>query len=140
VLGDKEAHRLERLLRLLQLCFRNEDVRAIHLGLRNADGRVRAASRELLANLLDEPLRGTVMALVDDLPDDERLARIRGGPQVDGDYGRLVGAMVNAGSASVRSLAAVHAHEVGLAVGPVAGPFLAATDRHPFPVERSGGL
>ena len=78
LLRDKEAHRIERFFRLLQLRFRGEDVRSIHRGLWNADRRVRAASRELLENLLEEPLRGTLMALVDDLPPEERLARIPG--------------------------------------------------------------
>jgi AAA family ATP:ADP antiporter len=139
LLRDKESHRIERFFRVIQLRFRNEDVRAIHWGLRNADRRVRALSRELLEHLLEEPLRGTVMALVDDLPDEERLARLARGPEPDEDYHGLLSAMVEAGSPSLRSLAALHADELGFAVGAVPGPFAAATDRHPSPVEHIDG-
>ena len=116
LLKDKEGHRIERFFRLLQLRLRKEDVRSIHRGLRNTDRRVRAASRELLQNLLDEPLRGAVMALVDDLPDEQRLPRIPWEPGAnDGDYGALLARMMDAGSSSLRSLAAFHAAELGLA-------------------------
>jgi hypothetical protein len=106
LLSDKEAHRIERLFRLLQLRFRGEDVRSIHGGLSNADRRVRAASRELLENLLEEPLRGILMALVDDLPPEERLARIPGHqePRPDG-YQDLLAQMAAVESPSLRSLA-----------------------------------
>jgi hypothetical protein len=116
LLQDKEAHRIERFFRLLQLRLRKEDVRSIHRGLRNTDRRVRAASRELLQNLLDEPVRAAVMALVDDLPDEQRLARIPWEPGADDrDYGALLARMMDAGSSSLHSLAAFHAAELGLA-------------------------
>ena len=92
LLRDKEDHRIERFFRLLQLRLRKEDVRSIHRGLRNADRRVRAASRELLENLLEERLRATVMALVDDLPDEERLARIPRDPGTTSTIQRLLSA------------------------------------------------
>lgn len=129
LLRDKEAHRIERLFRLLQLRFRKEDVRSIHRGLRNTDRRVRAASRELLESLLEEPLQATAMALVDDLPDEQRLSRIR--PQVEAeehDYQVLLTAIVDAGGPSLRSLAAFHAAELGVQVDPVAGPHGEAGD------------
>ena len=133
LLRDKESRRIERFFRLLQLRFRSEDVRAIHRGLLNADRRVRASSRELLENLLEEPLRATVMALVDDLPDEQRLTRIPGEPRVDDDYRGLLSVLVESRSSSLRSLAAFHAGEIGLPVPAVAGPFAAATDRR-FPL------
>jgi ATP/ADP translocase len=122
LLRDKESHRIERFFRLLQLRFRNEDVRAIHRGLRNEDRRVRAASRELLDNLMEEPLRATVMALVDDLKDEERLARIPGEP-VSHDYQGLLVLMADAASTTLRWLAAFHAAEIGLRVAAVTDPF-----------------
>jgi AAA family ATP:ADP antiporter len=125
LLRDKESHRIERFFRLLQLRFRKEDVRAIHRGLGNADRRVRAASRELLENLLEEPLRATVMALVDDLPDEERLARVPGEPELDGDYRRLLTLMVEAGSSPLGSLAAFHAAENGFLVDAGGGAYAA---------------
>ena len=128
LLRDKEIHRIERFFRLLQLRFRGEDVRSIHRGLGNADRRVRAASRELLENLLEEPLRGTLMTLVDDLPPEERLARISGQQQApDDDYRDLLAQMASVESPSLRSLAAFHAGELGFAVAAAAGPFAAVT-------------
>jgi len=123
LLRDKELHRVERFFRLLQLRFRNENVRAIHRGLGNADRRVRAASRELLENLLEDPLRATVMALVDELPDEQRLARIPGERPLDDDYRGLLTLMTVAGSTSLRWLAGFHAAEIGLSAAPVSDPF-----------------
>jgi AAA family ATP:ADP antiporter len=138
LLHDKEAHRIERFFRLLQLRFRGEDVRSIHRGLWNADRRVRAASRELLENLLEEPLRGTLVALVDDLPPKERLARILGHQQPrHDDYQGLLAQMAGVESPSLRSLAAFHAGELGFAVAAAAGPFAAATTP-PTPVLEEG--
>ncbi|HET7294501.1 MAG TPA: HEAT repeat domain-containing protein [Vicinamibacteria bacterium] len=117
LLRDKERHRVERLFRILQLRFRSEDLRAIHRGLGNADRRVVAASLELLRNLVDDPLRETLMALVDDLPDAERLARIPGERRLEADYRDLLASMVETGSSSLRSLAAFHARELGFEVG-----------------------
>jgi hypothetical protein len=134
LLRDKEAHRIERIFRLLQLRFRGEDVRSIHRGLGNTDRRVRAASRELLENLLEEPLRGTLMALVDDLPPEERLARIPGHQQPrHDDYQAHLAQMAAVESTSLRSLAAFHAGELGFAVAAAAGPFASMT-RPPTPV------
>ena len=103
-------------------------MRSIHRGLWNADRRVRAASRELLQNLLEEPLRGTLLALVDDLPPEERLARIPGHQQPrHDDYQGLLAQMAGVESPSLRSLAAFHAGELGFPVAAVAGPFAAVT-------------
>jgi hypothetical protein len=140
LLRDKEAHRIERIFRLLQLRFRGEDVRSIHRGLLNADRRVRAASRELLESLLEEPLRGTLLALVDDLPPEQRLARIPGREQRrHGGYRELLLEMARVASPSLRSLAAFHAAELGLAVGPVTGPFTAEVARPVPPLESAHG-
>ncbi len=141
LLRDKESHRVERFFRLLQLLLRTEDVRSIHRGLRNADRRVRAASRELLENLLEEPLRATVLALVEDLDDEQRLARIPGERQAGGDdYRGLLIRMTSVGSPSRRSLAAFHAGELGFAVAPVAGPFTGEIREHDlhFPEQAHG--
>ncbi len=139
LLRDKEAHRTERFFRLLQLRFRGEDVRSIHRGLGNTDRRVRAASRELLENLLQEPLRGTLMALVDDLPPAQRLARIPGHQPRHDDYQDLLAQMAAVESPSLRSLAAFHAVELGFGVAAVAGPFAAATTPPTTVLEEANG-
>ncbi len=127
LLRDKESHRIERFFRLLQLLFREEDVRAIHRGLRNADRRVRAASRELLENLLEDPLRETVTALVDELDDRQRLARLGTVSESEpaDDYASFLTLMLETGSPSLRSLAAFHASEIGIPVRSVNGPLAA---------------
>jgi ATP:ADP antiporter, AAA family len=127
LLRDKESHRIERFFRLLQLLFREEDVRAIHRGLSNADRRVRAASRELLENLLEDPLRETVTALVDELDDRQRLARLGTVSEIEPEnaYGSVLTLMVETGSPSLRSLAAFHASEIGIPVGSGNGPLAA---------------
>jgi hypothetical protein len=127
LLRDKESHRIERFFRLLQLLFREEDVRAIHRGLRNADRRVRAASRELLENLLEDPLRETVTALVDELDARQRLARLGTASEIEpaDDYASLLTLMVETGSHSLRSLAAFHAREIGIPVRSVNGQLAA---------------
>ena len=61
-------------LPLLGLRHRGEDFEKIYRGLRSASPKVRASSRELLANLLDPSLREAVVGIVDDVPDTERLA------------------------------------------------------------------
>ncbi len=131
LLRDKESHRIERFFRLLQLRLRQEDVRSIHRGLLNANRRVRAASRELLENLVEERLRRTVMTLVDDLPDEERLARLPGEQELVDDYRGLLNLLVEGGNPSLRSLAAFHAAEIGFDVQAVAGPFAAGDQWFP---------
>jgi AAA family ATP:ADP antiporter len=127
LLRDQENDRIERFFRLLQLLFREEDVRAIHRGLGNGDRRVRAASRELLENLLEGPLRETVAALVDELDDRQRLARLGTVSEIEpaDDYAGVLTLMVETGSLSLRSLAAFHASEIGIPVGSVNGPLAA---------------
>jgi len=92
---------------------------------------VRAASRELLENLLEEPLRATALALVEDLDDEQRLVRIPGERQAGGDdYRGLLIQMTSVGSPSQRSLAAFHAGELGFVVAAVAGPFTGEIREH----------
>jgi len=115
LLRDKEVHAVERLFRLLGLQFRGEDFRRIHRGLRNTNPKVRAGSRELLENLIEPPLRSLVLALVDDAPADERLARA--GPHrsfAPLDYEALLPALLEEKSESIRSIAAYHVGELGL--------------------------
>jgi AAA family ATP:ADP antiporter len=139
LLHDKERHRIERLFRVLQLRFRKEDLRAVHRGLGNSDRRIRAASHELLLNLLEAPLRDRVMALVDDLPDPERLARVPGKLDFEDDYRSLVISMVESGSPSIRSLAALHARELGFQVDAPGDPLLGIAAHDDSLQEHAGG-
>lgn len=74
MLQHKERHAVQRLFRLLQLRHPEEDLKRIHRGLQSRDAKVRASSRELLENILVSPLRESLVRLVDDVSDVERLA------------------------------------------------------------------
>jgi HEAT repeat protein len=117
---DREAHAVERLFRLLGLRFRGEDFEKIYRGLRNASAKARAGSRELLENLIPSPLRETVVAVVDDVPDGERLRRA--GALYDArplSYEALLALLIEEPNETVRCLAVYHVGELGLsALGP----------------------
>jgi ATP/ADP translocase/HEAT repeat protein len=115
LLRDKEVHAVERLFRLLGLQHRREDFRRIYRGLRNTSPKVRSGSRELLEALLEPPLRGAVLALVDDVPDAERLVQARPYLRIEPvSYEGLLGTLLEQPSETVRSIAAYHIGELGL--------------------------
>jgi HEAT repeat protein len=115
LLRDKEAHALERIFRLLALQFRDEDFRGIYYGLRNNDARVRSSSRELLDNLVKPPMRGPLLALVDDAPDADRLQRAAPFyvPQAFG-YEALLARILDEPGEALRCIAIYHVGELGL--------------------------
>jgi HEAT repeat protein len=117
---DREAHAVERLFRLLGLQFRGEDFEKIYRGLRNASAKARAGSRELLENLIRPPLREAVLAVVDDVPDQERLRRA--GALYEArplSYEALLALLIEEPHETVRCLAIYHVGELGLsALGP----------------------
>ena len=115
MLRDKEIHAVERLFRIFSLQLRGEDFKDIYRGLRNQDPKVRAGSRELLENLIVPPLRAAVVALVDDAPDAERLARTQPFYTAQPlDYETLLGLILEQSSESLRCIAAYHVAELGL--------------------------
>lgn len=65
-----------RAFKVLGLLHPGESFERIQRGLAKRDPKARASSRELIENLLAQPLRGTVLAILEDLPDPERLARV----------------------------------------------------------------
>ena len=115
VLRDKEVHTVERLFRLLGLRHRGEDFEKIYRGLRSAEAKVRAGSRELLENLLEPPLRGPIVAVVDDVPDAQRLAQAAPFYVPEAlDYERLLFKLLDQQGETVRCIAAYHVGELGL--------------------------
>ena len=115
LLRDKEVHAGERLFRLLGLQYRGEDLRQVHRGLRNTNAKVRSVSRELLENLLDPPLREAVLALVDDVPAELRLAQATAYYRAPAlDYESLLVTLLEQSRETVQSLAAHHVGELGL--------------------------
>jgi ATP:ADP antiporter, AAA family len=120
LLRDKEAHAVERVSRLLGLQYRDEDFEKIYRGLRSSTAKVKAGSRELLENLIQGPLREPVLALMDDVPDTQRLARassvFRPAPLT---YDELLARLIEEPGETVRCLAVYHVGELGLsALGP----------------------
>ena len=75
LLRHRHAIATERLFRLVGLLYPGEDARTLYRGIHDPSPKVRDSSRELLEHLLEPPLQGAVLALVDDIPDAARLAR-----------------------------------------------------------------
>jgi ATP:ADP antiporter, AAA family len=115
LLRDKEDQAVERLFRLLALQQRGEDFKGIYRGLRAAEPRARASSRELLENVLEPPLREPVLAIVDEAPDEARLARGRElFAPADLGYEQVLELILERGGESLRCVAAHHVGELGL--------------------------
>ena len=115
LLKDKEAHGTERLFRIHGLVVPGEDFDRIFRGLRSKSAKARASSRELIENLLSPPLRDWTLAIVDDAPDAERLARaaplhVRRFPP----YETALREILAQGDDTLRSLVAYHACELGI--------------------------
>lgn len=120
LLRDRESKAVERLFRLLGLTHLGEDFARVHRGVGAPDPRARAGSRELLEYTLRPPLRESVIGLVDDLTDAERL--VHGPPfytpehstseRLDPDA--VLDALLERGGESLRCLAAYHVGELGL--------------------------
>ena len=87
----------------------------MYLGLDSKYPATRASSRELLEHVLEQPLRGAVLALVDDMPDVERFSSAEPLHQLDPlPYAALLGALLDSGSETLQCLAAYHVGELGL--------------------------
>jgi AAA family ATP:ADP antiporter len=115
LLRDKEVHAVERAFRLLALIQPQEDLRAIHRGLRNSNAKIRAGSRELLEHVLPPNLRTRILALVDDAPEEARLAQLQRAAVA---YDEVLAAFLESSSQTVRSLATYHAGELRSLVAP----------------------
>jgi AAA family ATP:ADP antiporter len=116
LIADKERHAVGRLFRLLGLAHRGEDFVRIHRGLASEDRRVRATSVELVENVLRPPLRGGVLGLIDDVPDEER--RSAGSPWHPPrrhDYAGVLTELLGSSSDAIRDLTLYHVGELALA-------------------------
>jgi ATP/ADP translocase len=78
LLAEKESHAVERLFRLLGLLAPRQDYQLVYRGLIRGDPKARAASREILMTTVDRDLRDVVLVLVDDIDEEEKIARLRG--------------------------------------------------------------
>jgi hypothetical protein len=115
LLLEKERYSIERAFRALDLLRHDDDVWRIYVGFRDLDAKVRASSRELLEALVRPPLRGALLTLVDRSAAPgaaEQAAHYHAARALDGP--RLLEAMLQAHSRTLRALAAYHAAELGL--------------------------
>ena len=82
LLREKQQHATERLFRLLGLTDPSQDFRLLYEGLRRPDRKLRAASREILAHTIYRGLRETLLVLVDDLKDEDKVSRLGAGAKL----------------------------------------------------------
>jgi AAA family ATP:ADP antiporter len=115
LLREKEHLALERLFRALGLRYRRENLARIYDGLRSAEAATRSSSLELLQITLPIKLGAAVTALVDDLPDEDRLAAGKAfyAPEAV-DYETMLAMLIGETSVTLSALASYHAEEIGL--------------------------
>lgn len=115
VLRSKQRNATGRVMRLLGLAHPAADMAEIRRGLRTATPKLVANSVELLGSLLEQPLRGAVLGLVEDMPDTERLAAA--GPYfrpARRDYQAQLGYLLSGESPALQDFTAFHVAELGL--------------------------
>lgn len=114
LLAGKERHGISRIFRLLGLLYPREDFASIHASVTGTGREARASSLELLENLLPEPLRQAVLALVDDQPACVRLRGARLSNDEPQEYEAVLDGMLTSRSESIVDIAVFHIGELGL--------------------------
>lgn len=115
LLRHKERLATERIFRLLGICHPRDDLRNIYRGIRSANPKVQASSRELLEDLLEHSLRDPILTLVDDVPDREKIAGAgRYAPGSPPSYEALLRTLLRRGNVGMRCLVLYHIGELGM--------------------------
>ncbi len=140
LLDEHEQAAMQRVFRLLHVIEPTQQFRIIYDGLRSSDSKAKASSRELLSHVVPPPLRDGILAMVDDLPDGERLVTAApfydppgrlplndalalvtetgedgtGRQALGRAYAAILRAMLNDDSGALRSLVSYHIAELGL--------------------------
>jgi hypothetical protein len=115
LLEHKQALAMERLFRHVGLLYPHENVRTLYRGWRNPSRRSRDSSREILQHILEPPLREPILALTDDMDDEEKL--LRGGAYAARrplDYEELLRQLVLQSGMGTCCLVAYHIGELHL--------------------------
>jgi AAA family ATP:ADP antiporter len=73
---EKRRHAVERVFRALGIMFPRSDMRSVHDAFVSNDRSRRNAAREIIDDLVPIELRVPLIAIVDDLPPDQRRARL----------------------------------------------------------------
>jgi AAA family ATP:ADP antiporter len=112
LLRDKEESARRRLFRLLALLHPSEDLGQIYRSLSSGKEQ-RTTSMELIEGILREPLRSSVLGLVDDCADELRLGRAGQYHRPKArSYDTLVEQLQHSESQAVREVAEFHAVEL----------------------------
>jgi AAA family ATP:ADP antiporter len=115
LLIEREARAVEAIFRLLGLAIPNEDFERIYRGVRGSRTQ-RASGRELLEGVLHGSARATVFALLDDTVDGASVARVEMNRELAArTYEDVLAIIVRDATGALRTVAARHAAEVGLA-------------------------
>jgi len=115
VLRAKQRNATGRVLRLLGLAHPAADMAEIRRGLRSGTTKLVASSVEILGSLLEQPLRGAVLGLVEELPDTERLAAAGSYYRpARRSYEAQLERLLSGESPALQDFAAFHAAELGL--------------------------
>lgn len=118
MLDDRLQLALQHVLRLLDLMSPGDDLRRVRRAIGSSDPAVRASSLELVANVVPPAFRDSLLALLDDLPDTERLERgkvdARDARGRDWDYRTALTHLLDEGDDTVQSLAVCHVGEAHL--------------------------
>ncbi len=75
LLEEKRARARDRVFFMLGLLYPRRDVMAARWAIEHGDARARASACEYLDNVLSGPLRRRLMAMLEDMPDEERVRR-----------------------------------------------------------------
>lgn len=117
LLKDKMRQARERVFRLLQLQYRAEDLRTVHLALQSADKRVRANALEFVDTLTlraEEDLRAMLRLVADDLPPDQTAARAGAWVgQPPADVETVLAELMTDSDDSLATVVAYHARALG---------------------------
>jgi AAA family ATP:ADP antiporter len=112
-LSDKETGLRDRLLRLLGLIHPQVDFASVRRGLRASSAKTRASSVELVASVVDTRIRGAVVALLEDLPPEERLEGAGAFYHPEpAEYDELLAQMLREEGEALREIVAFHLDEL----------------------------
>jgi len=114
---DKQSVAMQSVFVLLGLLHPGEDFDRVARGLSSSDGRIRASSRELCAQVVGPPLRELLGHVIDDADEDTRLERALGKDRSKpASYDDLVRALTEK-SGEMGALARYHARELDIEIG-----------------------
>lgn len=114
LLGDKEAHTLQRLFRLLNLRANDDEFLRIYRGLQSSRREARASSRELIEHMVEPLLARRIMTIIDDLYEPAARPRQVSPREARKSWEDTLGELFDSGIESLSSLAAFEIGQLGI--------------------------